>query len=162
MHSARHIWHVSRPTISRALNHVEFSVPRYSRVSKFSCITSRLPKPPARLLNFRIQQCFRQRYYSSKTPSRDDKSASTGSQINITPNEPKSDSPDKVIHENIYTLPNLLTVSRIVACPVLGWAILSDEYLTATGLLVYAGVTDWVRRISGALACVFGKVTGGG
>ena len=48
------------------------------------------------------------------------------------------------LRENIYTLPNLLTVSRIVACPVLGWGILSDNYAAATGLLLYAGVTDWV------------------
>ncbi|CAE6417478.1 unnamed protein product [Rhizoctonia solani] len=48
------------------------------------------------------------------------------------------------IHENIYTIPNALTVSRIIACPVLGWAILEGRYGLATGLLFYAGVTDWV------------------
>ncbi|KAI0766965.1 CDP-alcohol phosphatidyltransferase-domain-containing protein [Trametes elegans] len=46
--------------------------------------------------------------------------------------------------ENIYTLPNLLTLSRIVACPVLGWSIVHDEFYLATGLLVYAGLTDLV------------------
>jgi hypothetical protein len=50
------------------------------------------------------------------------------------------------LRENIYTFPNLLTVSRIVACPALGWAILSDNYAAATGLLLYAGVSDWVSR----------------
>ena len=48
------------------------------------------------------------------------------------------------LRENIYTFPNLLTVSRIVACPVLGWSILSDNYPAATCLLLYAGITDWV------------------
>lgn len=48
------------------------------------------------------------------------------------------------LREDIYTFPNLLTVSRIVACPALGWAIISDNYAAATGLLLYAGVTDWV------------------
>ncbi len=52
--------------------------------------------------------------------------------------------------ENIYTFPNLLTVSRIVACPALGWAILSDNYAAATGLLLYAGVTDWVSFRGGS------------
>ncbi|KAI0262545.1 CDP-alcohol phosphatidyltransferase-domain-containing protein [Gloeopeniophorella convolvens] len=47
------------------------------------------------------------------------------------------------LRENIYTVPNLLTISRIASCPALGWAILSDNYAVATGLLVYAGVTDW-------------------
>ncbi|KAI0318749.1 CDP-alcohol phosphatidyltransferase-domain-containing protein, partial [Amylostereum chailletii] len=48
------------------------------------------------------------------------------------------------LRENVYTLPNLLTMSRIASCPVLGWAILSDKPALATGLLVYAGVSDWV------------------
>jgi cardiolipin synthase (CMP-forming) len=47
--------------------------------------------------------------------------------------------------ENIYTLPNLLTVSRILACPVLGWAIVQDNFVLATSLLAYAGLTDLVR-----------------
>ena len=46
--------------------------------------------------------------------------------------------------ENIYTFPNLLTVSRIIACPVLSLAIVSDNFYLATGLLVYAGLTDLV------------------
>ncbi|KAH7915257.1 CDP-alcohol phosphatidyltransferase-domain-containing protein [Hygrophoropsis aurantiaca] len=46
------------------------------------------------------------------------------------------------IRENIYTIPNLLTVSRILACPVLGWSILHDDFYLATGLLVYAGLSD--------------------
>lgn len=59
-------------------------------------------------------------------------------------------SSDKVSHQNvtlredIYTIPNLLTVSRILACPVLGWSILQDNFYLATGLLVYAGLSDWV------------------
>jgi len=48
------------------------------------------------------------------------------------------------LRENIYTFPNLLTVSRIAACPVLGWSILSDNYSAATCLLLYAGITDWL------------------
>ncbi|EJU03733.1 hypothetical protein DACRYDRAFT_49857 [Dacryopinax primogenitus] len=47
-------------------------------------------------------------------------------------------------HENIYTLPNLLTTSRILACPVLGYAILQGSWPLATGLLLYASVTDWL------------------
>lgn len=48
------------------------------------------------------------------------------------------------LRENIYTIPNVLTVSRIVACPVLGWAVLEGNYEVATGLLVYAGLSDLV------------------
>ncbi|KAF9515241.1 hypothetical protein BS47DRAFT_1372070 [Hydnum rufescens UP504] len=46
--------------------------------------------------------------------------------------------------ENIYTLPNALTVSRILACPVLGWSIIEGNFVLATSLLAYAGISDWV------------------
>lgn len=56
----------------------------------------------------------------------------------------KPTKPIGAVRENIYTLPNLLTVSRIVACPALGYAIVQGNYEVATGLLVYAGLTDLV------------------
>jgi hypothetical protein len=55
------------------------------------------------------------------------------------------DKPKLAIRENIYTWPNLLTTSRILACPVIGWAILHDEFYLSTSLLLYAGLSDWVR-----------------
>ena len=58
----------------------------------------------------------------------------------ITPTKPS-------IRENIYTIPNLLTVSRILACPILGWSILHDDFHLATGVLVYAGISDLVCLI---------------
>ncbi|TDL23584.1 hypothetical protein BD410DRAFT_786825 [Rickenella mellea] len=50
----------------------------------------------------------------------------------------------KTLHENIYTLPNALTVSRLLSCPLLGWSIVEGNFVLATGLLTYAGITDWV------------------
>ena len=47
--------------------------------------------------------------------------------------------------EKVWTIPNALTISRILSCPVLGYAILHDNFYVATGLLVYAGLTDLVR-----------------
>ena len=47
-------------------------------------------------------------------------------------------------HENIYTLPNAITVSRILVCPFLGWSIISGNFAMATGILAYAGVSDLV------------------
>lgn len=52
------------------------------------------------------------------------------------------------LRENIYTIPNLLTASRILACPVLGWSIFHDDFYLATGLLVYAGLSDIVSDAS--------------
>lgn len=53
-------------------------------------------------------------------------------------------------HENIYTVPNLLTFSRLVAAPVVGYLVLHDQHAWAFGLFAYAGVTDlvdgWIAR----------------
>ncbi|OTB04964.1 hypothetical protein M426DRAFT_320268 [Hypoxylon sp. CI-4A] len=53
-------------------------------------------------------------------------------------------------HENIYTVPNLLTFSRLVAAPFIGYAILHDAHTWALGLFAYAGVSDlldgWIAR----------------
>ncbi|BGP24239.1 hypothetical protein JCM10295v2_003149 [Rhodotorula toruloides] len=52
--------------------------------------------------------------------------------------------------ENIYTIPNALTVGRIIACPAVGYYILKGDLATATGLLFVAGVSDlldgWLAR----------------
>lgn len=53
-------------------------------------------------------------------------------------------------HENIYTIPNILTASRLVAAPFIGYCILHDHHAWALGLFAYAGVTDlldgWIAR----------------
>lgn len=53
-------------------------------------------------------------------------------------------------HENIYTIPNLLTFSRLIATPFIGYALLHDAHAWALGLFVYAGVSDlldgWIAR----------------
>lgn len=62
-----------------------------------------------------------------------------------TSNEPKKFGKlTNTLRENIYTVPNLLTLSRIAACPVLGYAIVQDNFTVATALLAYAGLTDLV------------------
>lgn len=60
----------------------------------------------------------------------------------------------------IYTLPNLLTLSRIISCPVLGYAILQDNFYLATSLLVYAGFTDLVSDIHLSLGLTDCRVSG--
>ncbi|KAB8416404.1 hypothetical protein FH972_024923 [Carpinus fangiana] len=53
-------------------------------------------------------------------------------------------------HENIYNLPNALTLSRLVLTPVIGYLVLHDQHAWAVGLFVYAGTTDlvdgWIAR----------------
>lgn len=49
-----------------------------------------------------------------------------------------------VVHENIYTIPNFLTASRLAAAPVIGYAILTGSHTLALSLFAYAAVTDLV------------------
>ncbi|KAI0846314.1 hypothetical protein F5Y00DRAFT_244192 [Daldinia vernicosa] len=53
-------------------------------------------------------------------------------------------------HENIYTVPNLLTFSRLIAAPFIGYAIVHDAHALALGLFAYAGFSDlldgWIAR----------------
>lgn len=63
------------------------------------------------------------------------------------PSQNASEKPTLPLRENIYTIPNLVTASRIFACPVLGWSILAGDFRTATLLLAYAGVSDWVLML---------------
>ncbi|KAK5104833.1 hypothetical protein LTR62_003149 [Meristemomyces frigidus] len=52
--------------------------------------------------------------------------------------------------ENIYNLPNLLTVSRLVAAPVTAYLVVHDQHAWALALFAYAGITDlvdgWIAR----------------
>ncbi|CAG8458070.1 12412_t:CDS:2 [Ambispora leptoticha] len=51
------------------------------------------------------------------------------------------------IKENIYTLPNLLTLSRLIAGPIIGSFILKEEYKIALGIFMFAGFTDLLDGI---------------
>ncbi|RMY37281.1 hypothetical protein D0865_13413 [Hortaea werneckii] len=52
--------------------------------------------------------------------------------------------------ENIYNLPNFLTVSRLIAAPVTAYFLVHNHYKWALGLFAYAGFTDlvdgWLAR----------------
>ena len=48
--------------------------------------------------------------------------------------------------ENVLTIPNLLTMSRIGLTPLLGYLIVQQNYPVACGLFVFAGVTDLVSN----------------
>ncbi|KAF5547288.1 CDP-diacylglycerol-glycerol-3-phosphate 3-phosphatidyltransferase [Fusarium phyllophilum] len=65
-------------------------------------------------------------------------------------NDTKPPRPATVLHEDIYTLPNILTFTRLVAAPVIGYLVLHDQHAWAVGLFAYAGVTDlldgWIAR----------------
>jgi hypothetical protein len=61
-----------------------------------------------------------------------------------------SSPPLKEKRENIYTIPNALTLSRIVLSPVIGVCIMNHSFEVGLGLLIIAGITDaldgWIAR----------------
>jgi CDP-alcohol phosphatidyltransferase len=48
------------------------------------------------------------------------------------------------IHENIYTVPNILTFSRILAAPLVGYLLIHNYHAAALSLFAYAGITDLI------------------
>jgi cardiolipin synthase len=46
------------------------------------------------------------------------------------------------IHENIYTIPNILALSRLISGPIIAYFILNGHTYSATSLLIYACLTD--------------------
>ncbi|RPB03254.1 cardiolipin synthase-like protein, partial [Choiromyces venosus 120613-1] len=47
-------------------------------------------------------------------------------------------------HEDIYNIPNLLTFSRLLASPVIGYLVLQEQHAAALALFAAAGLTDLV------------------
>jgi cardiolipin synthase len=57
---------------------------------------------------------------------------------------------DKAKHEQIYNIPNLLTFSRLIATPAIGYLIVNNHHLYAFTLFTYAAFSDlldgWIAR----------------
>ncbi|KAJ5475878.1 hypothetical protein N7475_001607 [Penicillium sp. IBT 31633x] len=47
-------------------------------------------------------------------------------------------------HENIYTVPNILTFTRLLAAPMVGYLLVHNYHTAALSLFAYAGITDLV------------------
>ena len=62
---------------------------------------------------------------------------------NVTENEKGKPIAEK--KENIVTIPNILTVSRIFMCPVLGYLVINSDFSNALWLFIIAGITDLVK-----------------
>lgn len=54
--------------------------------------------------------------------------------------------PDVILfmQENIATVPNLLSLGRIVISPVLGYLVIKHKFTAAFGLFLVAGLSDLV------------------
>ncbi|GAA5884116.1 hypothetical protein JCM16303_005923 [Sporobolomyces ruberrimus] len=108
---------------------------RFPSFSPSPAALSRSPllAPPRRAtLPLRTTLAFESRRFYSTTPPPLPPSSLTPPPASLTK------------HENIYTIPNALTLARILACPVIGYYIVEGELGIATSLLFVAGVSDLV------------------
>ncbi|WOL04898.1 CDP-diacylglycerol--glycerol-3-phosphate 3-phosphatidyltransferase 1 [Canna indica] len=48
------------------------------------------------------------------------------------------------VDDRFLNLPNLVSISRMVSGPLIGWMIINEWYLPAFGALVVSGATDWL------------------
>ncbi|XP_072951530.1 CDP-diacylglycerol--glycerol-3-phosphate 3-phosphatidyltransferase 1, chloroplastic [Typha angustifolia] len=48
------------------------------------------------------------------------------------------------VDEKFLNLPNLVSISRMMSGPVIGWMIINEWYLPAFGALAISGATDWL------------------
>lgn len=87
---------------------------------------------------------YQRRWIGTKRPDEEDSKASESSNPTSQP-KPKLLSRLPVpIHENIYTVPNVLTFSRLVAAPLVGYLLVHDYLAAALSLFAYAGITDLI------------------
>ncbi|EGV63076.1 phosphatidylglycerophosphate synthase [Yamadazyma tenuis] len=63
--------------------------------------------------------------------------------LNLKPNVETEPKPLKII-DNIYTIPNFLTMTRIATAPVIGYCIYTGYMNTAISLFTYSCVTDFL------------------
>jgi len=58
--------------------------------------------------------------------------------------------PTVTTHENIYNIPNFLTLTRLIATPLVGYLIIHNQHLYAFSLFTYAAFSDlldgWIAR----------------
>lgn len=63
----------------------------------------------------------------------------------VTTQIPKSQvTKDNTPHENIYTIPNILTFTRLVSAPIIGYLVVNQQLNWAASLFAYSCVTDFV------------------
>ncbi|WWC58823.1 uncharacterized protein I303_101367 [Kwoniella dejecticola CBS 10117] len=87
------------------------------------------------------------RYYSEKPIPKDQPNVPASSSIEPKPatSIPPLPASDEVeLHESPYTIPNALTLARILACPFLGYTIVDGDFAWATGILFASGLSDWL------------------
>ncbi|GFF35731.1 hypothetical protein IFM51744_02887 [Aspergillus udagawae] len=122
-------------TVSTALARPRYMQDRFARET--GCMFRAIEPPCGRPLN---QQ---RRWSGSKRPDGQMENPSQKPQAGSKKSPILSKIPLPT-HENIYTVPNILTFSRLLAAPLVGYFLVHDHHAAALSLFVYAGLTDLV------------------
>ncbi|OAV96053.1 hypothetical protein PTTG_02275 [Puccinia triticina 1-1 BBBD Race 1] len=107
-----------------------------------------------------------QQSYSSKAQHALKNTPTGRSPVRLTEErEPSKSTSQRSIsaRENIYTIPNLLTSTRILLCPLVSYTIIHDQHLLSGALLFYCGISDWIdgklaRMYPDRMASVLGTI----
>jgi cardiolipin synthase len=85
-------------------------------------------------------------HFSSKSDNTSKESSSSSSSSSSSDKGVASNG-DKILEDSlnrVYTIPNMITLSRILLCPFLYYAIEQDMKTIALGGVVYCAFTDWL------------------
>lgn len=160
---------------SLASNAIHTSIERRPHLLQQSCcqVHNRVPK---KILSSSYADQFKSRSVNSiisRSTSRPVFHSDTGTGLQssvITPAasspnpEPASPSkPPSARRENIYTLPNFLTSTRILLCPLLAHTIIHEHHLLSATTLLYCGLSDWLdgrlaRKYPKQMSSVLGTI----
>ncbi|CAH7667109.1 phosphatidyl synthase [Phakopsora pachyrhizi] len=71
--------------------------------------------------------------------------------------------PKLITKENILTIPNMLTSTRILLCPILSYTISEENYMVSCLIVGYCGFSDWLdgrlaRKYPEKMSSVFGTI----
>lgn len=95
---------------------------------------------------------YKPAFQDNKTPHKQKLSSQISDKIKSNVNKSKQikDQITKPIknlipeHENIYTIPNILTFTRLLTAPIIGYLIIKQQVVYALALFTYSCVTDFI------------------
>lgn len=114
-----------------------------------NCIRSGFSLPPRHITNsfnsskIQFHTSSRILYETKKTKLSDLEKSPKPSSKPLPPLEPISPL-QPLLRENIYTIPNILTATRIITAPAVGYFLINQQAGLAMSIFVYSCVTDFI------------------
>ncbi|CAK7213709.1 hypothetical protein SCUCBS95973_001891 [Sporothrix curviconia] len=149
VHRARLLWTSSAATSTAVSPRIQSPASATASVAHIPAARRRLLFPGLLSGVWRRQQQQQQQSRHVRLLSNEG-SPSPSSSSSPSPSSPPLPATSTTRRENIYTVPNFLTVARLIAAPFVGYLIVADQPGWALSLLAAAAVTDlldgWIAR----------------